>query len=92
MSWRRNNPDGRTRRQALWAALRAVPWGALRVALEDAVALAGVGLCGFGAWQVYQPAGYVVAGGLLLWLVVAPRTRPDAANVVRPTDDGRPGR
>lgn len=33
------------------------------------VFLVGAGLCSYGAWQVYGPAGYIVAGVLLLILV-----------------------
>tara|TARA_Y100001001_G_scaffold163842_1_gene194061 strand:+ start:3913 stop:4104 length:192 start_codon:yes stop_codon:yes gene_type:complete len=33
---------------------------------NDAVGLAGAGLLSYGAWLVYQPAGFIVLGGLLL--------------------------
>lgn len=35
-------------------------------ALIFILGLIGAGLCAFGAWLVYQPAGFIVAGVLLL--------------------------
>lgn len=32
----------------------------------DAAGLAGAGLLSYGAWLVYQPAGFIVLGSLLL--------------------------
>ncbi|MEA3042984.1 MAG: hypothetical protein QOH47_822 [Sphingomonadales bacterium] len=34
--------------------------------VRDAAGLAGAGLVAYGAWLVYAPAGFVVAGLLLL--------------------------
>jgi hypothetical protein len=38
----------------------------------DAAGVAGAGLITFGTWQVYHPAGFIVAGVLMLagvWLL-----------------------
>lgn len=35
-------------------------------ALIFILGLIGAGLCAFGAWLVYQPAGFIVAGLLLM--------------------------
>jgi hypothetical protein len=35
-------------------------------ALEDVVGVAGAALISYGAWLVYRPAGFLVAGALLL--------------------------
>lgn len=37
---------------------------------SDVAGLAGVGLLSFGSWLVYRPAGFIVAGALLLTLAV----------------------
>jgi hypothetical protein len=34
--------------------------------LRDLAGLAGVALIAFGAWQIYPPAGFIVAGVLLV--------------------------
>jgi hypothetical protein len=36
----------------------------------DLVGLAGAALISFGAWRIYEPAGYIVAGVLLVAGVV----------------------
>lgn len=38
----------------------------LRDGARDLAALAGLGLTGYGAWLIYQPAGYLAVGILLL--------------------------
>lgn len=37
-----------------------------RFDLRDAAALVGIGLVAYGAWLVYQPAAFIVAGALLI--------------------------
>ncbi len=42
--------------------------------LRDATGLAGIGLVAYGSWLIYQPAGFIVAGGLMLagvWMLAA---------------------
>lgn len=39
--------------------------------LRDLTALAGVGCLTYGAWQVYEPAGWLVGGASLVLLAVA---------------------
>jgi hypothetical protein len=34
--------------------------------LADALLIAGVGLVSYGAWLVYEPAGFIVGGVILL--------------------------
>jgi hypothetical protein len=44
---------------------------AIPVVLADGAALGGAGLCGYGAWLIFRPAGFIVGGLLLLagaWL------------------------
>ena len=36
------------------------------VLARDLIALAAVGLIAFGAWRIYEPAGFIVGGALLL--------------------------
>jgi hypothetical protein len=38
----------------------------LSAAIPDALIVAGAGVLSYGAWLVYPPAGYLVAGGLML--------------------------
>jgi predicted tellurium resistance membrane protein TerC len=38
----------------------------MAAAFRDITILAGAGLLSYGAWLVYVPAGYLVAGALLL--------------------------
>lgn len=48
-------------------ALRA----AADVTVFDAGGIVGAGLVGYGAWEIYHPAGYIVLGVLLMaaaWL------------------------
>ena len=35
-------------------------------AIEDYLALAGAGLLSYGAWSIYEPAGFLTAGALLV--------------------------
>lgn len=49
--------------------------------LRDATGVVGGSLIAFGAWRIYAPAGYIVAGILLLTLaivlgIVAVRSEP----------------
>ncbi|WP_454917318.1 hypothetical protein [Xanthobacter sediminis] len=37
----------------------------------DVLALAGAGLVSWGAWQICEPAGFMVAGTLLMGIAVA---------------------
>lgn len=53
----------RVARLRLVAEAVAASW---HFVLRDIGGLAGIGLLSFGAWQAYQPAGYIVAGALLL--------------------------
>ncbi|HZP88643.1 MAG TPA: hypothetical protein VFB54_17675 [Burkholderiales bacterium] len=39
---------------------------ALPVVARDALGLIGAALISYGAWMVYRPAGFIVAGSLLL--------------------------
>jgi hypothetical protein len=48
----------------LGALARAV--ATLPAAIPDALIVAGAGVLSYGAWLVYPPAGYLVAGGLML--------------------------
>lgn len=51
---------------------------ALPVLVRDAVGLGGAGLVAYGTWLVYQPAGFIVAGILLLlgaWLAAVKGTQ-----------------
>lgn len=45
----------------LTAAARGVP-----SFLIDVAGLAGVGLISYGAWRIYEPAGFIVGGLLVL--------------------------
>jgi hypothetical protein len=52
----------------MWQRLIA----ALPVVLCDLVGIAGAAAVAYGAWQIYQPAGWVVGGTLAIaaaWLV-----------------------
>lgn len=57
-AWRR----GRDRRRIRYTALRK----AGRRGLAVAISLAGAMLVAYGAWSVYRPAGFALAG-VLLW-------------------------
>lgn len=37
-----------------------------KVGAEDVLLAAGTGLVSYGAWSIYQPAGFLVGGALLL--------------------------
>jgi hypothetical protein len=39
-----------------------------RDAIQDVSGLAGIGLASYGAWLMYQPAGFIVGGVLLIAL------------------------
>lgn len=41
-----------------------------RQTIREIVGLAGAALAGYGAWQAYPPAGFMVAGGILVGLAV----------------------
>jgi hypothetical protein len=49
----------------LAAALRTIA-GAVPGLVRDLAGLGGVGLVSYGAWMVYQPAGFITAGLLLI--------------------------
>ena len=55
-------------RAAIALAAAAAP-----AVIRDCLGLAAVGLMAFGAWQVYPPAGFIVAGALILAGVLASR-------------------
>lgn len=40
--------------------------GRLAAALSDLCALSGAGSVSYGAWLVYEPAGFIVGGAILL--------------------------
>jgi hypothetical protein len=40
--------------------------GMLIAVARDGAGLAGVGLISYGAWLVYPPAGFIIAGAMLL--------------------------
>jgi hypothetical protein len=42
-----------------------------RSVVSDLLALCGVGLAGYGLWQVYPPAAWIAAGVLLVVVAVA---------------------
>lgn len=46
----------------MWKALAA----ALPDLVRDVVGMAGAALVSYGAWQVYQPAGFIVGGAMLI--------------------------
>lgn len=49
---------------------------AIGVIARDLVGLAGVGSISYGAWLIYAPAGFIVAGFLALaGVIVAARVR-----------------
>lgn len=48
---------------------------ALADAAVDAMALAGAGLIGYGAWLIYPPAGYISGGVMLVIAAVAAARR-----------------
>lgn len=56
-------------------ARRARRLALLLVAFRLLLALVSLGLVAYGAWQIYRPAGYIVAGGLV-WLELARAGRP----------------
>lgn len=44
----------------------------------DLAGFAGAGLISYGAWLIYQPAGFLVGGGLLIAFAVLFGRRVDA--------------
>lgn len=52
------------------AALRAYRLAMARTVAQDASAVFGVGLLGFGCWMAWPPLGFIVSGGALLGLAV----------------------
>ena len=42
----------------------------IKSALPDLMILAGAGSVSYGAWAVYQPAGYIVAGAMAIFAAV----------------------
>lgn len=45
--------------------------GDARGYISDALGIVGAGLVSYGAWSIYAPAGFIVAGVLLIALAVA---------------------
>lgn len=45
----------------------------------DVTAFGGVGLMSYGAWRIYEPAGFLTAGALLLVLTLL-RAKAQGAN------------
>lgn len=43
----------------------------LKSVLEDVVGVAGVGLVAYGAWAIYPPAGFIVAGLFMVSVAAA---------------------
>jgi hypothetical protein len=58
----------------------------MKSALIDITGLAGVGLVGYGSWLIYQPAAFIVTGGLLLSYAVIVGRRPVPA---KPEDEAQ---
>jgi hypothetical protein len=58
---------------------------ALPVLARDATGIAGAGLVAYGAWRIYAPAGFIVAGLLLILVSVQlARAEPPASWRVDP--------
>lgn len=51
---------------ALWSKVGATVRRAAPTLCRDVAGLAGVGSIAYGAWLVYEPAGFISAGVLLL--------------------------
>jgi hypothetical protein len=45
-------------------------WAALGPDLRDLIVFSGIAAASYGAWLVYQPAGFVIGGGLMFYLGV----------------------
>jgi hypothetical protein len=59
----------------------------MKSALIDITGLAGVGLVGYGSWLIYQPAAFIVTGGLLLsYAVVAGKAQSSQPLPVKPQE------
>lgn len=50
------------------ALVAAVRWVAREIELRDVFLLTGLVLLGYGAGQVYRPAGFILPGLVLLWV------------------------
>lgn len=67
-----------------WRALSALHRGACAAVRRmpsltcDLAGFAGAGLISYGAWLIYQPAGFLVGGGLLIAFAVLFGRRVDA--------------
>lgn len=48
----------------------------MRDVVRDVTGLAGAGLVSYGAWMIYPPAGYIVAGILCMVIALLSGTRP----------------
>jgi hypothetical protein len=48
----------------------------MKEAIVDAVGFAGIMLVSYGAWCVYQPAGFITLGSMLIVLSVATALTP----------------
>jgi hypothetical protein len=40
-------------------------------AVRDLTGLAAIGAISYGFWLIYQPLGFIAAGALVLWVVLA---------------------
>lgn len=47
--------------------------------IRDLLGLVGVGATSYGAWLVYEPAGYIVGGVILTGVAAIGAFRPDKA-------------
>lgn len=56
-----------TRRRAVLGTLAGWAGAALGTLGRSGPGVAGPALCAFGVWEIYHPAGYIVAGAIL-WL------------------------
>jgi hypothetical protein len=61
--WRALRRRARAARVQLVKEIVASSWA---FALRDLAGVTGLLLVSYGAWRVYEPAGYIVAGALLL--------------------------
>ena len=41
---------------------------AIGKSVDAAFVFGGTGLAGYGAWMVYEPAAFILVGGVLFWL------------------------
>lgn len=53
---------------------------AILALLRVLIGASGPLLVTYGAWLIYQPAAYIVAGGFILWMLQGDRPKPDKDN------------